>query len=56
MTEKEAKKLLFSTEDRPVFEDLEGSRPRSMTWLSRPRSRTSKPVLEDVLEAVTYGC
>jgi len=44
---KGSKKLLSSTED------LEGSRPRSRprTWLSRPRPRTSKTVLEDVLKA-----
>jgi len=30
---KRSKKLLSSTEDRPIFEDLEGSRPRP-----RPRS------------------
>jgi len=43
---KESKKLqqLSSTEDRPIFEDLEGSRPR--TWLSRPRPRISKTALE----------
>jgi len=58
---KGSKKLQFSTEDRPSFEDLEGSRPRprTRTWLSRPRSRprTSKTVLEakDVLEAATSG-
>jgi len=47
------KKLLFSNENRPIFEDLEGSRPRPRTWLSRPkpRLRTSNPVLEDVFEA-----
>jgi len=41
---KGSKKLLSSTEDRPIFEDLECLRPR-----------TSKTVLEakDVLEAVT---
>jgi len=45
---KGGKKLLSLTEDRPIFEDLEGSRPR-------PRPRTSKTVLEakDVLEAAT---
>jgi len=48
---KGSKKLLCSTKYRPIFEDLESSRPR--TWLSRPRSRTSKSVLEDVLEAAT---
>jgi len=46
---KGSKKLVSSTEDRPIFEDVEGLRPR--TWLSRPRPRTSKTVLEDVLEA-----
>jgi len=54
---KGSKKLLSSTEDRPIFEDLEGSRPRwrPRTWLSRPRPRTSKTVLEakDVLEAIS---
>jgi len=44
-----SKKLLSSTEDRSIFEDLEGSMPRPRTWLSRPR--TSKTALEDVLEA-----
>jgi len=47
---KGSKKLLSSTEDRPIFEDLEGSRPRTL-----------KTVLEyvleakDVLEAATSG-
>jgi len=43
---KGSKNLQSSTEDRPIFEDLEGS---------RPRPRTSKIVLEakDVLEAAT---
>jgi len=27
-----SKKLQSSTEDRPVFEDLEGSKPRPRTW------------------------
>jgi len=36
---KGSKKLLSSTEDWTIFEDLEGSRPR-------PRPRTSKTVLE----------
>jgi len=50
---KGSKNLLSSTEDRPIFEDLECLRPR--TWLSRPRPKTSKTVLEakDVLEAAT---
>jgi len=50
---KGSKKLLSSTEDMPIFEDLEGSRPRPRTWPSRRRSRprTLKTVLEakDVL-------
>jgi len=41
---KGSKNLLSSNEDKPIFEDLEGSRPR-------PRPRTLKTVLEDVLEA-----
>jgi len=41
---KGSKKLLSSTEDRPIFKDQVGSRPR--TWLSKPRPRTSKTVLE----------
>jgi len=29
---KGSKKLQSSTEDRPIFEDLEGWRPRPKTW------------------------
>jgi len=43
---KGSKKLQSSTENRPIFEDLEGS---------RPKPRTSKTVLEDFLEAATFG-
>ena len=41
--------LLFSSRGQANFRGLEASRPR--TWPSRPRPRTSKCVLEDVLEA-----
>jgi len=54
---KGGKKLLSSTEDKPIFENLEGSRPRPRpwTWFSRPRTRTSKTALVDVLEAASSG-
>jgi len=44
---KESKKLQSSTEDRPIFEDLKGS---------RPRPRTSKTVFEakDVLQTAAF--
>jgi len=35
---KGSKKLQPSTEDRPIFEDLESSRAKPRTWLSRPSS------------------
>jgi len=43
---KGSKKLLSSTKDKPIFENLEGSRPRQRTWLSKPKRKTSKTVLE----------
>jgi len=42
---KGSKKLQSSTEVRPIFEDPEGSRPRSID-LDPSRPRTSKTVLE----------
>ena len=41
--------VLSSSRGQANFRGLEASRPR--TWPSRPRPRTSKCVLEDVLEA-----
>ena len=41
--------LLSSSREQANFRGLEASRPR--TWPSRPRPRTSKCVLEDVLDA-----
>ena len=43
--------LLSSSRGQTNFRGLEASRPRPRTWPSRPRPRTSKCVLEDVLEA-----
>jgi len=48
---KGSKNMLSSTEDRPIFEDSEDSRPRPRTWPFEAKPRTSKTVLEDVLEA-----
>jgi len=52
---KESKQLLSSTEDRPIFEDLKGSKQGQGLDSPRPRPRTSKTVLEakDALEAAT---
>ena len=44
--------LLSSSRGQANFRGLEASRPRPRTWPSRPRPRTSKCVLEDVLEDV----
>ena len=44
-----SKIVLSSSRGQANFRGLEASRPR--TWPSRPRPRTSKCVLEDVLEA-----
>ena len=43
--------VLSSSRGQANFRGLEASRPRPRTWPSRPRPRTSKCVLEDVLEA-----
>ena len=45
--------VLSSSRGQANFRGLEASRPRPRprTWPSRPRPRTSKSVLEDVLEA-----
>ena len=43
--------VLSSSRGQGNFRGLEASRPRPRTWPSRPRPRTSKCVLEDVLEA-----
>ena len=43
--------MLSSSRGQANFRGLETSRPRPRTWPSRPRPRTSKCVLEDVLEA-----
>ena len=43
--------LLSLSRGQANFWGLEALRPRPRTWPSRPRSRTSKCVLEDVLEA-----
>ena len=43
--------VLSSSPGQANFRGLEASRPRPRTWPSRPRPRTSKCVLEDVLEA-----
>ena len=43
--------VLSSSRGQANFRGLEASRPRPKTWPSRPRPRTSKCVLEDVLEA-----
>ena len=45
------KLVLSSSRGQANFRGLEASRPRPRTWPSRPRPRTSKCVLEDVLEA-----
>jgi len=50
---KGSKKLQFSTEDRPIFEDLEDSRPRPRTWPFEAKAKDFKTVLEDVVEAAT---
>ena len=42
--------MLSSSRGQANFWGLEASRPRPRTWPSRPRPRTSKCVLEDVLE------
>jgi len=41
---KESKYLQSSTEDTPIFEDLEGSRPR--TWPFEAKAKDFKTVLE----------
>ena len=43
--------VLSSSRGQGSFRGLEASRPRPRTWPSRPRPRTSKCVLEDVLDA-----
>ena len=43
--------VLSSSRGQANFRELEASRPRPRTWPLRPRPRTSKCVLEDVLEA-----
>ena len=43
--------VLSSSRGQANFRGLEASRPRPRTWPLRPRPRTSKCVLEDVLEA-----
>ena len=43
--------VLSSTRGQSNFRGLEASRSRPRTWPLRPRPRTSKCVLEDVLEA-----
>ena len=43
--------VLSSSRGQANFRGLEASRPRPRTWPSRPRPRTSKCVLENVLEA-----
>ena len=46
-----SKIVLSSSRGQSNFRGLEASRPRPRTWPLRPRPRTSKCVLEDVLEA-----
>ena len=47
------KKVLSSSRGQGNFRGLGASRPRPRTWPSRPKPRTSKCVLEDVLEDST---
>ena len=50
-----SKIVLSSSRGQGKFWGLEGSRPRPRTWPSRPRPRTSKCLLEDVLQVFTSG-